>query len=129
MAYRPETVSFIFSRQPNNSLIAVSINRMLTVFPKTCFRRPFVRTLFVSRILPVNPHKYAVFDGFQRTKKHPKGIRKHSVPTTRNQFDGNVTRVRIPSSPPRKAGAARRAVPAFSFAIAPPNKPCQVQAA
>ena len=92
MAYRPETVSFIFSRQPNNSLIAASVNRMLTVLSKTCFESPFLRALSASGILTVNPHKYAVCGGFQRTRKRPKGTREHLFSTTRNAVAPNGAR-------------------------------------
>ena len=90
------------SIQSQHGLRSQNANRMLTLFRKICFDGKNSQSLVPTVKTPETPVKSRVSGVLKGAEKRSKCSKRHPLPTTRNQFAGNRTRVRIPPAAPEK---------------------------
>ena len=90
------------SIQSQHGLRSQNANRTLTLFRKICFdwKNPQSPVLIVKT--PETPVKSRVSGVLKGAEKRSKCAKRHPLPTTRNQFAGNRTWVRIPPAAPAR---------------------------
>ena len=88
------------SIQSQHGLRSQNANRMLTLFRKICFDGKNSQSLVPTVKTPETPVKSRVSGVLKGAEKRSKCSKRHPLPTTRNQFAGNRTRVRIPPAAP-----------------------------
>ena len=91
------------SIQSQHGLRSQNANRMLTLFRKICFDRKNSQSLVPTMKTTEPPVKSRVSGVLKGAENRSKCSKRHPLPTTRNQFAGNRTWVRIPPSPPELA--------------------------
>ena len=76
---------------------------MLTLFRKICFDGKNPKSLVPTMKTPETPVKSRVSGVLEGAGRRSKCSKRHPLPTTRNQFASNRTRVRIPPAAPRRS--------------------------
>ena len=92
------------SIQSQHGLRSQNANRMLTLFRKICFDRKNSQSLVPTMKTTEPPVKSRVSGVLKGAENRSKCSKRHPLPTTRNQFASNRTRVRIPPAAPRRRG-------------------------
>ena len=90
------------SIQSQHGLRSQNANRMLTLFRKICFDGKNFQSLVPTVETPETPVKSRVFGVLKGAGKRSKCSKRHPLPTTRNQFGSNPTRVRLPPAAPAR---------------------------